>query len=340
MYYLSYTSQETGSSTNDRVLVYDILRNVYSVDILSVNGFCAFNSGTDWGVLYSGSSTDGIVYAYSDAGNEVVHKKHADFTGTWNDMGYIPTGVGGDANDPVLELRWTETLDEVATTINNTSGVIDRPDTDGTYISQVFQVALGSFDKLYWNERFSPLGGDVLAYTRSGTTDANCQAEDWSDAFTNPSGSDISGETANEYVQYKFELSTDDISETPIMHKSGNYVVRFTYLPEGTVSEPSIDLHWQGGFTDLGHPGKVKYLKKIIAYHEGTVGTLSLKFETFVGDTDTFDINLADNPERYEGYFTNGMLVGEKFKLDITESSLLPIKVGPILVVYDVEKMY
>ena len=78
-YYMTYTSGEGGLSTNDRVLVYDLLSNSYAIDKLSINVFCAFNSGTDWGVLYSGSSTNGKVYAHSRSSYELIHGTHSDF---------------------------------------------------------------------------------------------------------------------------------------------------------------------------------------------------------------------------------------------------------------------
>ena len=65
-YHLAYVSESAGGSTNNRVLVYDLVRNGWVVDTKNVNCFAAFNSGADYGTLYSGSSTtDGYVFAHS-----------------------------------------------------------------------------------------------------------------------------------------------------------------------------------------------------------------------------------------------------------------------------------
>ena len=65
-YNLSYTSTESGSSYNDRVLIYDFIRDAYVLNTENINCFCAFSSGSDLGTLYMGSSTtDGYVVAHS-----------------------------------------------------------------------------------------------------------------------------------------------------------------------------------------------------------------------------------------------------------------------------------
>lgn len=345
IYYMAYTSKATGASVNDRVLLFDLLGDSYSIDLLSFNAFCAFNSGSDWGTLYSGSSADGNVYAHTETAYEVIHSRHSDFTGTWDDARYIPTSVGGDDDDPVIEIAWTITIDGASGTIDSHSygatAIIDRPDTTGGYISQVLEIGSTTFSKLYWNETIPIAGGNVLFYIRSDTTDAACQAASWSSAFAIPSGSDISGETAKGFVQYKVAFSTTDIAYTPTLYKANNYVVKLTYDVEGTTDETSIPLHWRGGWTDLKYPGYVKSLKKIYCYLDSPeeTGTLTLTFENFEGDTDTFDIDLNTNPEYYSEYFTNGKFIGEQFRLDITEDSLNDIQIKKIIVIYDVEPL-
>jgi len=65
-YSLAYTSTESGLSYNDRVLVYNFVRDAYVLNTENINCFHAFNSGTDLGTLYMGSSTtDGYVVAHS-----------------------------------------------------------------------------------------------------------------------------------------------------------------------------------------------------------------------------------------------------------------------------------
>lgn len=415
IYYLAYTSEETGASENDRVLLLDVITNAYSIDLLSLNAFCTFSSGTDWDVLYGGSSATGAVYAFSETLHGLVHRRHADFTGTWDDMRYIPTRWGGDADSPMLEIARTLTIDDLpAGTINALVGDINREDTEGHYVSQVLNIGAATFDRLYWHETIPPAGGDITFALRSGATAATCSDftacvatngteiftavghglvddervefeagtlpigisdeilyyvvnmagnnwqvsltsggavvtfttdgvavtfKEWSSTYTNAAGSDISGETANDYIQYRIDMSTDDIDYTPNVYTVGGYAVYLTFDTEGATSETTIPLHWRDGWRDLGYSGYVKTLKKIYCFHEGTSGTLTLKFENFEGDIDTFDINLTEHPKSYTERFTTGMFIGELFTLDITESSLNDIKVKKIIVVFDIEPL-
>ena len=105
VYSLAYTSKSAGTSNNNRVLRYDLISESFSIDTLNIACFGTFNSGTDWGALYAGSSTDGKVYTYEAVALEITHKLHSDFTGTWDDMRYIPEGIpGGDSESPILEI--------------------------------------------------------------------------------------------------------------------------------------------------------------------------------------------------------------------------------------------
>lgn len=339
VYYLSYASKQSGTSTNNRILLYDLLSNAFSIDLFSSNVFCTLNSGTDWGMLYSGSSTDGKVYSHTNVPNEVVHKSHSDFTGSFNNTRYIPVNstsgvpLGGIADDPVIEISRTELISEMSGNISSQTGSIGRSVNTSNYTSPVMQLGATSFDKIYWNERFPSSGGDITFAIRANTTNATCNASSWSDEFTNPSGSDISAITANEYVQYRATMNTTDMAYTPTLYKANGYVVKLLYKKTGIRSESTVPLHYRSGWFDLGSPVK-KSLTKIYVFHEGTTGTLTLKFSNFEGDFDTFNINLAEYPYSYSEYFTTGKLVGELFNLDITETSLNPVKIKKIILIY------
>ena len=498
-YHMAYKSEASGESFNNRVLVLDILAKAYTIDLLNINSFTTFNSGNDFGVLYSGASDSGNVYAYSNEINEVVHKRHSDFTGLWDDMRYIPTAVGGDSESPVLEIARTETIDELTGTINNLVGVIDRQDVAGNYVSQPLTVGALSLDKLYWNEvtpgsgtvtfkiRTSPTGERNLLHnddfefwdnwatgtpnreqpndwtfsttaaeagagatqsttqvqrgtysakltkpstgvttiarsisnasnyaghemvfkgyiksansvaskvwleisensgakvtrayynngggweatgpttTISATTtsitakcsidsDANAVAyfdqvmmiegstaqndwSAWSSAFTNSSGSDISAVTANTYLQYLINLTTSDITVTPKIVKASGYDVHLTYNKEGTSQSSDIPVTWESGWIDMGQPSLPKVLRTLEVYHTGTSGTLTVTLENFLGDTDTFSINLSSNPSRYKQAFTDGALVGKLFKLKISNTGVLPLEISKVIIGYEV----
>lgn len=341
-YYMAYTSEETGSTKNDRVLVFDTLSDAYNIDSLNINVFKVFDSGTDIEALYSGSSANGNVYAHDENIKEIVHKTHDDFTGTFDDMRYIPVSVGGEADDPVLEISWDLTIDEMAGTIDSISGVIDRPDTDGSYISQYLNVNASTFDKLYWNETFPPAGGDVTFAIRAGATTGDTLSAAWSTEFTNSAGSDISAYTADSVMQYRISMTTNDITQTPNLTKEDNYVIRLTYLTSGASVETTIPIAWESGWLDFGAPGYIKTLKKVYFYYEpedGSTSTLNVTFENLEGDTDEFEVDLSEYPENYVEYFTGGEFSGEFIKIKISETSLFGFKFKRMIVVYDIEPL-
>lgn len=343
IFYLAYTSEATGSSSNDRVLLFDLLSNAYAIDILDINTFCTFSSGDDWDVLYAGSSEDGTVYAYAETVHGIIHKRHSDFTGTgseWTNARYIPTKWGGDADSPVLEIARSKTIDQLIGTIDKLTGDINRSSTTGHYTSRVLKCGATAFDKVYWHETIPGTGGNVLFYLRTGVSSAACQSASWSGPYSDPSGTDISGVTANTYLQYNIRMTTTNIDYTPTVYTMGGYTVKLTYDIEGTTQETSVPLHWRSGWTDLDYPGYIKSLKRLYCYHsytENASGTLTLEFENFNGDSDTFEIDMVANPTSYTEKFTDGKFTGDLFRLDITEDSLNDINIDKIIVYFDVE---
>jgi hypothetical protein len=171
IYYLAYTSKSSGASVNDKVLVYDFLSNAYSIDLLNINAFTTFSSGTDWDVLYSGNSGNGTVYAHSEANHELIHRRSTDFTGTFND-----TLLGGSEDSPTITLGWNctidgwladlqgrnasiSTLNDIITYLPNAT--INMPDSQGSYTSPVLSLKVKTFDKAYWNELIPATGGNI-----------------------------------------------------------------------------------------------------------------------------------------------------------------------------------
>lgn len=346
-YLLAYPSKKTSSATNNRILILDLLANAYEIDIWNANCFITFNSGTDWDVLYSGSSIAGIVYAHKGQVNEVRHSKHSDFSGTFVNARYIPTSVGGDANNPEIEISRTATINELSGTINNQTGTIDRASLTGNYTSQALNTGAKVYDKIYWNERLLSSGDNVTLAVRSAATEAGLTGA-WSSEYSDPSGSDISALTANLWTQYRISLTTDAYAHSPTLYSAANYVVRLTYLKEATAAETSISLRWRSGWLDLGAPGYRKSLKKLYCFHTGTSGTLTLTFtmldwndttKKYEEVTDTFNIDLATYPNYYSAYFTNGSLSGELMRLDITNNDINPLSIDKITLVMDGEPL-
>lgn len=499
IYYLAYNSKESGEPSNNRVLVFDILGKAYSIDLLKINAFTAFNSGNDWGILYGGASDSGNVYAYSNEINEVLHKRFLDFTGLWDDMRYIPEDVGGNADSPILEIARTETIDELSGIINNLVGDINRQDTEGHYVSQPIRVGASALDKVYWNESMPASGGSITFQFRSSSSgernlilnddfefwdnwvtgtptveqpndwtftqdgaggsadqsttevkrgtysckitksdagqsyvsttvpdatnyqsktlafsvwvksansvgskvriqitdgtsttttnyanggaweelegtiavnaaatvitlkcvvetgadavayfdrvmvgEASSVANDWSawsTAVTDSSGSDISSVTANTYVQYLINMSTNDIDYTPNIIKSGQYAIKFNYTKEGTSQTDNIPLRYETGYLDLGDPSRLKIIRSIEAYHSGTTDNYTITMTNFEGDEESWTIDLGTYPSYYKEYTTNGAFPGKLFKVKIAkDKGTEPFEFDKLVIHYDVEE--
>ena len=80
-------------------------------------------------------------------------------------------------------------------------------------------------------------------------------------------------------------------------------------------------------------------------WDDNTAGTLNVNFESLgmkngtPGETNNFVIDLNDNPDYYIEYFIGGKMIGELFRIDMTESSLNPLKIEKIIIVYDVSPL-
>jgi hypothetical protein len=351
-YLLAYPSKKTSVSTNNRILIFDLLANAYEIDTFSANCFTTFNSGTDWDILYSGSSTDGKVYSHKSQINEIRHNKHSDFAGTFTNARYIPTTVGGDANNPEIEIARTETINSLAGIINDLTGTIDRGSLTGSYISQALNTgalaAVGGYDKIYWNERLLSSGDDVTFAIRSASTEAGLAGAAWSAEYSDPTGSDISALTAGVWMQYRISLTTDAYAHSPTVYNVGNFTVKLTYFKEASTSETSIPFRWRSGWLNLDVPGYRKTLRKFTSLHSGSSGTLTYVFtmldfnnttNKFEEVTDTFSINLAEYPYYYADYFTGGGLSGELLRVNITNSDLYSLSIDKILLSVDGEPL-
>ena len=181
---------------------------------------------------------------------------------------------------------------------------------------------------------------DVVFDIRTGGTVSACNSSPWRGTLTNPAGSDLSDLTSSNYLQYRIWMSSSDPQYTPLITKVGSYAIRITYSVEGTTPEATVPFHWRSGWQDFGYSGYIKSLKKFYAYYESeSTGTLTFQFENLDGDTDSFIIDLAENPSDYTNYFTGGEFPGELFRLDITEDSLYDLRIKKIILVFDVEPL-
>jgi len=317
-YHLAYRSSASGSDINDRVLVYDLIRDAYSIDRKNIDSFEAFDSGSDQGVLYLGSSdTDGIIW-----GDEVEiptllirYKSELD-AGTFND-----TRTQGTETAPTIELAWDctidgwlvelQTKDALISTIDDietyiAGAIIDRPDTDGTWISPVYTVNATTLDTLYWSEKLYDVG-DMTWNIRTSTDDTVILFADWGSSFSDSTGSDVSSVSGDTYLQLRANLSTTNINTTPELYFLDGYVFQLYYTSVSSTKETDVTSIWKSGKTDFGAKGLRKAIERIRVFYRGTEGTITVYYkndENTINNSFTIDLTIepTDDPnDYYEG---------------------------------------
>jgi len=368
-YRLSYTSEKSGGTTNNRVLLYDFTRDAYTLDTENINCFASFGAGTDFGTLYSGSSTtDGYVFAHTSSANLLNKRYKSEIdAGTYDDIRSY-----GTEEEPSQEIAWDctiagwltelQTKDASINTIANIvtylpDATIARPDTSGLWTSPVYDIKAQVLDKLYWNENLGAYG-DTTFQVRTGPDGTTWSA--WCTAVTNPSGSDISTVPANRYIQVKFNLSTTDIDYSPTLYQVDGYVFRISYSKVGSAYETSILSVYQTGWKDFGVPGYKKFIKRIKIYYTGTQGTLNFNIKGDEPDIDkTFTVDLSVSPnasttDMYSGDEVNKVftfytpmnsvtepsLISQYFQGTITENGVVDWNISKIEIEFTIEELY
>lgn len=292
-YHMAYTSSTSGSANNDKVLVLDFTRDSYTEDDSHIDSFANYDSGDDFGILYSGSSeVDGSIYAQGEAFAGVTYRYKSQFEeGTFDE-----TRISGEEDSPLLTLGNNDTWADLGTGAWEDSMDITwvLHSQVGTWTSPVVQINAESLDKLTWNE-FLFTSGDITFQVRTGATEGATTSASWSSEFTDPSGSDISGVTADVYIQIRANLSTTVWTESPALAQADSFVVKMSYRKSGDATEPSFLSFWKGGQESFGNP-YVKIIREIQVYYEGTAGTLTTTLENELGEEYSFNIDLSVDP--------------------------------------------
>jgi len=327
-YQVAYTSIESGASVNDRVLVLDMQRDSYSIDDKSINTFTVFGSGTDEGTLYSGSSgTDGNILAHTETTGILIYKTKTEFdNGTFDDA-----KVSGNDNNPVVRISWVGGFDAAEFVGKGfdhgdyTTSIFARPDTDGTWTSPIVEINATGMDKLYWNEDLGA-AGDITVALKLAATSGGIAGASWSSEFSDPSGSDLSGLTANNFTQLRASLSTTDILLTPELIRRNNFSIKMVYDKEGSAAETSIVTVYKTGAMSFGAPDSLKRLWEIPIYYTGTSGTITFQVTDMEGDVDTsFTIDLSVDPGDDPDDFYTGTTTGKKFTHYFAHAGEVPI---------------
>ena len=363
-YRLAYTSESSGASENNKVLLLDTIRNSYAVDDEEISSWAIFNSGDDFGTLYSGSSdTDGNVLSHNPSASTMVLRYKSNFSAGTKDS----IAIGGTENNPDLSLGWGITINDssmVGVTLDSVtydSATLNRPETTGYWWSPAIQVNASNYDKLYWNEDLGCCG-DVTFVVRSAVSSDSVTASSlaWSSSVTDPSGSDLSTLTANNYIQLRGTLTTTDITETPLLESLNNYVIKLAYSKIGASNETAINSIWRSGYTDLGLPTIPKRLWGIDVYYVGTSGTMTVGLKNERGDIDqsfSFDLSVDPESDPNDQYFgtndykvykwlppvnseTTPTPIGRKWQFSVSEGGATVWDVSRMDIRYSVETYY
>lgn len=354
-YHLSYTSIASGSPYNDNVLVLDTVRNAYEIDTEKISSWSILNSGTDFGVLESGSSSDGSIYAHNSAPTALIQKTLSDLQAgsvNWVD-------ILGTQDNPTMNLGWgtnwqTITRANWASFPSQSTWIVQNQ--TGTWISPAIQVNATALQKLYWNPTLGANGSITFAI-RTASTSAGISGAAWSSEFSNSAGADVSGVSANIWIQLRATFKTTDWLTSPALSLEDNYVIELAYQKSGSATEPTFLTLYNSGFNNWGHQSMPKCIRSIDVYYTGTAGTLNIGFNNSDGDVNLLlPINLAQTPTGgmkpiYKGS-ANGIKVyhyeppfnsvntpspiGLDWQLIVNEQSTTAWAIQRIVVVYDV----
>jgi hypothetical protein len=210
---------------------------------------------------------------------------------------------------------------------------IESQYTEGTWTSPSQQISAESLNLIYWNEDIDDtVNDDVIIHTRTGATQSACEAAGWSTGLTDPNGSQIAS-TPNVWFQYKIEFTAADTQVTnPRVYFSDGFVVRYTYERGATLAETSVNWLYDFGVRVLDTSMLDKFHKKMSTIHEGTVGSFTFTWHTEHG-TDSFTIDLTQNPERWESYFQD-TAIGREIRLVFQKNDLNNFKLKKLKGVY------
>jgi hypothetical protein len=202
--------------------------------------------------------------------------------------------------------------------------------TAGTWTSPASEIRAESLYKMYWNQS-APTNTTVALYTRTGTTQALCEAASWSAALTNPNGSDIVS-TATTWIQYKIELtSTDSTATTPKVYFTDGYVVKFNYQGGFSNAETSVNFEYHVGFRNFSDSSGLsinKIFKKVATNHLGAQGSFEITWET-ENASGTFTVPLGTYPERWDSYFPSDAY-GKQLDIKIVKNDLFAFRISEV----------
>lgn len=201
----------------------------------------------------------------------------------------------------------------------------------GTWESPAIAINAESLDKIYWNQTVGA-NDSVAVYTRTGATQATCEAATYSAALTDPNGSVIVSSVAP-WIQYKIVFTVvDSTVSNPRVYFTNGYVVHFTYHAGATSGETSVNFQYSIGRRNFDEQSMDKIYKKIATKHTGTDGSFTVNWNT-ENASDSFIVSLNTNPDRWDSYFQSTAM-GKELDLEIVKNDLFAFRISEIQGLY------
>lgn len=193
--YASYTALETASQISDRVMVYNFVRNRFSIDTLNVSAFSSHEGDDESGELFYGSSAEGTVLKAEESDQIFrLSTKTQALAGTQDN-----TFVGGTEASPYIEIGSTT----AALAIPDDVCIFwDSPDSDpGPGWDEITSTYAGRFIK--FDSTFGTLdAGSGHTHNISGTTGNNSSPN-------TPKGDNTDGTMSTGLHSHSYSGATD-----------------------------------------------------------------------------------------------------------------------------------
>ena len=175
-------------------------------------------------------------------------------------------------------------------------------------------------------------GGAAVAFSDAGAT---VTYKVWTGAYTNPNGS-IIGETANIWLAYLIVFTAVDTTvANPTAFFADGYVVKYTYLQRANDVDDAVEFRYKIGIKIFDEPMADKIMKKILTRHEGTAGSMTVKWENENGSGE-FNIDLTAFPKTWDSFFPS-TAYGKEIDIEIYKNDNYDFKFKELKLVYTPE---
>jgi len=235
-FYLSFTDNVAGLSYNHKLLVLqfndDFSKFGFTVDEAQISSFIPCFGTGDFGQMYAGKSDLGKLLRFETTSNDIIQRTSSDInTGTLTRL-----SESGSEEYPELVLApasefsglFSATpIDSLTATIDSYSTIDDGIDHCGYITSDVLYINATALYKAFWTVALGTNGGSAIRL-RTGATKASCLTASWSEWFTDNTGSDISGVSANVYIQYQLKISSDDLPDANTKIYRDDFIVKIS----------------------------------------------------------------------------------------------------------------